>query len=45
MQNQKDDLDALERAQAALRESIEESKRLAERSQSLLDQHRKQLRN
>lgn len=36
-------LDEFEKNQAALRESIEESKRLANKSQKLLDEHRRQV--
>jgi len=38
-----DSLEEFEKNQAALRESIEESKRLAQKSQKLLDEHRKQM--
>lgn len=35
------ELDKIEETQAALRDSIEQSKKLAEQSQNLLDEHRK----
>jgi hypothetical protein len=40
----KDDktLDAIEETQAALRESIEEAKQLAEKSERLIQQHRQE---
>ena len=38
-----DTLDEIEKTQRSLRESIEESKRLAERSQALLNRHRREV--
>jgi hypothetical protein len=38
----KDSLDEIEKTQHELRDSIEQSKRLAERSQALLNRHRRE---
>ncbi len=38
-----DTLEEIEKTQRSLRESIEESKRLAERSQALLNKHRREV--
>jgi hypothetical protein len=41
--NDKETLDEIEQTQAALRESIEEAKELAEKSERLLKKHRKKV--
>jgi hypothetical protein len=41
--NDKETLDEIEQTQAALRESIEEAKELAEKSERLLKNHRKKV--